>query len=202
MQNGRLNEIVRRLEEKLTPSKGIIVICDLVRRLYPGTNVVIYDSGWQLAERLELIELYKDNLSAMYDRQTGQIVVVLDHIVNTAQVGLRLFAANIRLNLEYYLGNNHISREQFFGGYDEATQLRMEEKIASVLLTLRSASLSDKLETGLLGLFRRAENKHTCGFSDAECRILMEKLNKIGKNRNPHGGYIKYIPLKGNEEIL
>jgi len=202
MQSGSLDDFKRQLEDKFTPTKGIIYIRDLVRKNYPGTKVVIYDSGWQLSERLELIELYKDNLCAMYDRKTGEVVVVLDHVINAAQVAVRLFAANIRLNLEYYLDNSHITREQFFGIYDESTKLQMEEKIASVFWTLTSASLSDKLETGLLGLFRREESKHKCGFSDAECRILIKKLEKVGKNRNPHGGYVKYIPLEGNEEKL
>lgn len=186
-------------EYQVRPTKKINFVHGLTNKNYPGTKVILVDCVWQLFERLGRMLSNSDNVVAWFDRQAGEIIVVLDHIQNPAQVGFRLFAANLRLNLEQYIRDNNSTREQFFGTGNEADQIRMEERLGSFFPGC--ATLSDKIEAGAMGLFKGG-GTNRFGFRDAECRVLIDKLQQIAKSRKSQGGYVKYIPINGPEELL
>ena len=185
------------------PSKIITWVHAYCKNTNPGTKVILVDCVWQLFERIGRILSNCEDAGAFFDRRTGEIIIVLDEMKHGMKNAIDFFSriklAMLRLNLNQYIQDNNLTREHFFSTRNEAEQIRMEDQI--MLFHLGGATVFDKIEVWVRGLFKEGGQERFV-FREAECKILIDKLELVAKNRNPQGGYVKYIPLRGPEEVL
>jgi hypothetical protein len=193
------DQTAEKPEYQVRPSERITFLYEVCNKSYPGTKVILVNCVWQLFERIGRILSNCEDAGAFFDRRTGEIIIVLDQMKNKIDCILRMQLPILRLNLGQYIKDNNLTREQFFGTGNETEQIRMEDQL--MLFRLGGATWFDKKEVWVRGLFKEGGQERFV-FREAECKILIDKLNLITKNRNPQGGYVKYIPIRGPEELL
>lgn len=131
--------------------------------------------------------------------KTEETVIILSELKTPAQLGMPLYVAHFRLNLDCFIRQHGASREGFFGTRDRASQIRIENSVLSAYPGL--ATFTDRCQAWLQGLFGRT-NPVLRYTSRAEKRILLDRLSKMPPRRPACEGYIRYRPIHGPEETI